>query len=110
MVKGRENDPLLHASWWTLDQHSAVIVVALAAILGGALVSTAVRFDFRKWWVFIICGIIVGDFPATFYFLAAPDGSFLPLKYMYVRGTFCGGIAGIVFYLWLRRGKTSTAA
>jgi hypothetical protein len=37
-VKGRANDPLLHSTWWTMDQHSAVLVVSLAAILSSALV------------------------------------------------------------------------
>jgi hypothetical protein len=37
-VGGRANDPLLHATWWNIDQHSAVLVVSLAAILASALV------------------------------------------------------------------------
>jgi hypothetical protein len=109
-VKGRANDPLLHASWWKIDQHSAVLVVALAAIVGSALVFAATRNDFRKWWVFVACGILVGNFPATFYLAAAPDGTFFPLADMYVSGTFCGVIAGIVLNLLLRRRKPSAAA
>jgi hypothetical protein len=109
-VKGRANDPLLHSSWWKVDQHSAVLVVALAAIAGSALVFAATRNDFRKWWVFVGCGIIVGNFPATFYFAAAPDGTPLPLADMYVSGTICGVIAGVVLNLLLRRRPPSAAA
>jgi hypothetical protein len=109
-VKGRANDPLLHASWWKVDQHSAVLVVALAAIVGSALVFAATRNDFRKWWVFVGCGIIVGNFPATFYLAAAPDGTPLPLADMYVSGTICGVIAGVVLNLLLRRRSPSADA
>jgi hypothetical protein len=109
-VKGRANDPLLHATWWKLDQHSAVLVVALAAIVGSALVFAATRNDFRKWWVFVGCGIIVGNFPATFYLAAAPDGTPMPLADMYASGTICGVIAGVVLNLLLRRRPPSAAA
>jgi hypothetical protein len=109
-VKGRANDPLLHASWWKVDQHSAVLVVALAAILGSALVFAVTRTDFRKWWVFVGCGILVANFPATFYLATAPDGVFLPLPDMYASGTICGVIAGIVLNLLLRNRKPSAVA
>jgi len=32
VMRGRANDPLLHSTCWTMDQHSAVLVVSLAAI------------------------------------------------------------------------------
>jgi hypothetical protein len=95
-VKGRANDPLLRATWWKVDQHSAVLVVALAAVLGSALVFAAARKNLRKWWAFVACGIVAGDFPATFYLAAAPDIATVPLTEMYVAGTFCGVVAGIV--------------
>ena len=106
-VKGRENDPLLHATWWRMDQHSAVLVVALAAIVGSAIVIATIRYDFRKWWVFVSCGILVGDFPATFYLAAAPDSSYVPLADMYVNGTLSGTIAGVVMNLLLRQRNPS---
>jgi len=109
-VKGRANDPLLHASWWKVDQHSAVLVVAMAAILGSALVFAATRNDFRKWWVFVGCGILVGNFPAAFYLAAAPEGTLFPFADMFVSGTFCGVIAGIVLSLLLRHRKPNAAA
>ena len=109
-VQGRANDPLLHASWWKVDQHSAVLVVAAAAILGSAIVFAAIRSDLRKWWLFLGCGILVGNFPATFYLAAAPDGTPLPLADMYISGTFCGVIAGVVLNLLLRRRTPSAAA
>jgi hypothetical protein len=109
-VQGRANDPLLHASWWKMDQHSAVLVVAMAAILGSAIVFAAIRKDFRQWWVFVGCGILVGTFPATFYLAAAPEGTSLPLADMYVSGIFCGVIAGVVLNLLLRHRKPSAPA
>jgi hypothetical protein len=92
-VKGRVNDPLLHATWWRLDQHSAILVVCAATLLGSALVFAATQKDLRRWWVFVGCGIVTGDFPATFYWVASPDGTQLPLADMYVGGTLCGVVA-----------------
>ena len=87
-VKGRANDPLLHSTWWTMDQHSAVLVVSLAAILSSALVFLATRTGNRQWWIFVGCGIVAGDFPATFYLATASDDASLPLADMYFGGTF----------------------
>ena len=109
-VKGRANDPLLHASWWKVDQHSAVLVVALAAIFGAVLVFAAGIKDFRKWWLFVGCGILVGIFPAAFYMALAPVGAYLPLADMYVSGTFCGTIAGILLNLLLGQRKQNAPA
>jgi hypothetical protein len=109
-VKGRAHDPLLQSTWWKVDQHSAVLVVALAAILGTALVLVATRKNLRGRWVFAACGIVVGDFPATFYLAAAPDSTTLPLTEMYVAGTFCGLIAGFVLNNFLGIRKPSAAA
>lgn len=95
-VKGRANDPLLHCTWWKMEQHSAILVVALAALAGTALALAATRFNLRKWWVFVACGIVAGDFPATFYTMAACDSANAHLSEMYVTGTFCGLIAGLV--------------
>jgi len=110
IIKGRANDPLLRATWWKVDQHSAVLVVALAGILGTALVFVATRRNLRDWWVFVSCGIFAGDFPATFYLATAPDSVYVPLAEMYVDGTICGVVAGAVLTLLLRSRKRSAAA
>jgi hypothetical protein len=109
-VKGRANDPLLHSTWWTMDQHSAVLVVSLAAILSSALVFLATRTGNRQWWIFVGCGIVAGAFPATFYLATAPDNVYVPLAEMYVDGTICGVVAGAVLTLLLRSRKRSAAA
>jgi len=109
-VKGRANDPLLHSTWWTMDQHSAVLVVALAAIVSSALVFLATRTGIRQWWIFVGCGIVAGDFPATFYLAMASENVHLPLAEMYVNGTVCGLVAGAVLTLLLRNRKQSAAA
>jgi hypothetical protein len=109
-VKGRANDPLLHSTWWTADQHSAVMVVCLAALVSSALVFLATRRDFRQWWIFVGCGIVAGDFPATLYFATAPDNVYLPLTEMYVDGTVCGVVAGAVLTVLLRSRKVSATA
>jgi hypothetical protein len=107
-VKGRANDPLLHASWWSFNQHSAVLVVAAAAILGSALVLALARLNVRSRWAFIACGLVVGIFPATFYLLSAPDAAAasLPLADMYSTGAVCGVIGGFVLSA-LRRTEIS---
>jgi hypothetical protein len=107
-VKGRANDPLIRATWWKVDQHSAVLVVVLAGILGSALVFAATRKNLREWWIFVGCGIFAGDFPATFYIAAAPDDAALPLTEMYTVGTVCGVVAGIVLYALLGSRKANT--
>jgi hypothetical protein len=50
---------------------------------------------------------LAGDFPATFYSAAAPDHANLPLAEMYIAGTFCGVIAGIVLNAVLGSRKPS---
>jgi len=109
-VKGRANDPLLHSTWWKMDQHSAVLVVAIAAILSSALVFLATRTGNRQWWIFVGCAIVAGIFPATFYLVTASDNVYLPLAEMYVNGTLCGAVAGAVLTLLLRNPKQSAAA
>jgi hypothetical protein len=39
-VKGRANDPLLHSTWWTMDQHSAVLV---GGVVAGAVLTLLLR-------------------------------------------------------------------
>ena len=103
-VKGRGNDPLLHASWWTIDQHSAVLVVAAAAILGSVIAFGLGRKSVQTRWAYIGCCIFVGDFPAGFYQLVAPAGSIgaVSLADMYMTGTVCGAIGGLVLAALLR--------
>jgi hypothetical protein len=93
-----------------MDQHSAVLVVSLAAILSSALVFLAARTGNRQWWIFVGCGIVSGDFPATFYLAATSDSVHLPLIEMYVDGTICGVVAGAVLTLLLRGRKRSAVA
>ena len=83
--------------------------MALAGILGSTLVLVATRKKLREWWVFVGCGIFAGDFPATFYLAAAPGDANLPLIQIYMVGTFCGVIAGIVLNVLLGNRKTSAA-
>jgi hypothetical protein len=109
-VGGRANDPLLRATWWNVDQHSAVLVVSLAAILASALVFLATRKGIRKWWVFVGCGVLAGDFPATFYLAMAPDHASLAVVDMYFRGTFCGLLAGAALSVLLRNRAPKAAA
>jgi hypothetical protein len=85
-------------------------VVSLSAILSSALVFLATRTGNRQWWIFVGCGIVAGDFPATFYLATAPDNVYVPLAEMYVDGTFCGVVAGVVLTFLLRSRKRSAAA
>jgi drug/metabolite transporter superfamily protein YnfA len=109
-VKGRANDPLLHSTWWTFEQHSAVLVVALAAVLGTALTFAVVRKNLRSTWALMGCGLAAGEFPATFYLVAAPSGTELPLADMYVAGAISGVIGGFVLIMVLRVKKSSEPA
>ena len=59
----------------------------------------------RKWWVFVGCGIVSGDFPATFYLATAPDDASLPLAGMYFGGTFFGVLAGMALSVWLPKNR-----
>jgi ABC-type phosphate/phosphonate transport system permease subunit len=104
-VKGRQNDPLLHATWWTIDQHSAVLVVAAAALLSSAIAFALRRLNVRSRWAYVGCGVLAGDFPVTFYYLFAPAAALeaVPLADMYVTGTVCGAIGGLVLAALLRQ-------
>jgi hypothetical protein len=99
-VKGRANDPLLHATWWTYEQHSAVLAVAAAAILGSVLVALFMWRNLRRWWVFLLCGSLTGAFPGLFYLVAAPltDELLAALVAMLVIGVPWGALMGLVIY------------
>jgi hypothetical protein len=100
ILKGRANDPLLHASWWTFEQHSAVLVVSLATILGTALVYVLLRQNLRRWWMILLSGSFTGMFPGLFYLAAAPvNNQSLPLDgAMIILGLVWGGMIGIVIH------------
>lgn len=99
-VKGRANDPLLNATWWTYDQHSAVIAVAAAAIFGSALVAILIWRNLRRWWTFLMSGILTGAFPALFYLVVAPltDEILVTLVAMLIIGSVWGALMGLVIY------------
>jgi hypothetical protein len=99
-VKGRANDPLLHATWWTYEQHSAVFAVAAAAICGSALVAILMWRNLRRWWAFLMSGIFTGAFPALFYLVAAPltDEVLVTLVAMLIIGSVWGALIGLVIY------------
>ena len=60
--------------------------------------------------IYVGCGIVAGDFPATFYLATASDNVYLPLTEMYVDGTVCGVVSGAVLTLLLRSRKRGVAA
>jgi hypothetical protein len=86
------------------------LVVALAAILGSALTFIVIWKNLRNTWALLACGVAAGEFPATFYLLAAPGGTQLPLMDMYLTGTVSGLIAGLVLAMVLRVNKASQPA
>lgn len=100
VVKGRANDPLLHATWWTYEQHSAVVAVAAAAILGSVLIGFLMWRNLRRWWIFLLCGSLTGAFPSLFYLLAAPltDVVLATLLVMLVIGVIWGALMGLIIY------------
>jgi hypothetical protein len=100
VVKGRANDPLLHATWWTYEQHSAVVAVAAAAILGSVLIGFLMWRNLRRWWVFLLCGSLTGAFPSLFYLVAAPltDVVLATLLVMFVIGVIWGALMGLIIY------------
>jgi hypothetical protein len=100
VVKGRANDPLLHATWWTYEQHSAVVAVAAAAILGSVLIGFLMWRNLRLWWVFLSCGSLTGAFPSLFYLVAAPltDVVLATLLVMFVIGVIWGALMGLIIY------------
>jgi hypothetical protein len=100
VVKGRANDPLLHATWWTYEQHSAVVAVAAAAILGSVLIGFLIWRNLRRWWIFLLCGSMTGAFPSLFYLVAAPltDVVLATLLVMLVVGVICGALMGLIIY------------
>jgi hypothetical protein len=102
-VKGRANDPLLHAAWWTYEQHSAVIAVVAAAVLGSVLVALLMKRNLRQWWIFLLCGSLTGAFPGLFYVVAAPltIEILAALAVMLVIGLVWGALMGLAIYVAL---------
>jgi hypothetical protein len=98
LVKGRENDPLLHAAWWTYSQHSAVLVISATAILGTALVYTLIWRNLRRWWMFLLSGAITGISPGLFYLVVAPltEAMTVTVDAMLLVGAVWGALLGLV--------------
>jgi len=72
--------------------------------------SAGCSFGRRRSGSIVIGGIIVGDFPPTFYLVTSPNDAFLPLTDMYLSGTFWGVVAGIVLRMVLGRSEPTLAA
>jgi hypothetical protein len=100
IIKGRVNDPLLRASWYTFEQHSAVLVVSAAAILGTVLVYLLLKRNLRRWWVFLLSGSFTAMFPGLFYLVAAPldDRLLAATVAMLIVGLIWGALMGMVIY------------
>jgi hypothetical protein len=100
VIKGRANDPLLHTRWWTYDQHSVVVAVAASALLGTVLISLFMWRNFRRWWVFLICGSLTGALPSLIYLVAAPltDVALARLLVMLLVGVVWGALMGLLIY------------
>ena len=105
IVKGRANDPLLRASWYTLEQHSAALVVSAAAILGTVLVYFLLRRNLRRWWIFLLSGSVTAMFPGLFYLVAAPlnDQILAAAVAMIIVGLVWGALIGVVTYALVGR-------
>jgi len=105
IVKGRVNDPLLRASWYTLEQHSAALVVSAAAILGTVLVYFLLRRNLRRWWIFLLSGSFTAMFPGLFYLVAAPlnDQILAAAVAMIIVGLIWGALIGVVIYVLVGR-------
>ena len=100
-LKGRANDPLLYSSWWPFhDQHSAVILVSAAAVLGTVLIYLLILRNVRRWWSFVLCGAFTGAFPCLFYLVAAtvPNQLFVGVVATLIAGVVWGSIIGVVIY------------
>ena len=100
VIKGRINDPLLHASWYTFEQHSAVLVVSAAAVLGTVVVYIILKRNLRRWWIFALSGSLTAMFPGLFYLLVAPrdDRLFVAEIAMLIVGLIWGAPIGLVIY------------
>jgi hypothetical protein len=105
LVRGKVNDPLQHASWWSGDYHSGAVVLSLSTVLGiGALYVVSRKHLYRR-WVFVLIGICVGTFPFLFYSVATParDAWWVPFGEMLVTGIFWGTIIGLILFYILKR-------
>jgi uncharacterized membrane-anchored protein YitT (DUF2179 family) len=111
LVKGRANDPLLHASWYTLEQHSAVLLVSAAAILGTGLVYFLLKRNFRRWWIFLLAGSATAMFPGLFYLVFAPhnDQILAATTAMIVVGLVWGALMGLAIYAIFRKSRQEPA-
>ena len=105
LVKGRAQDPLLHATWWSHEQHSAVLVVSAAAIVGTGLVYLLTWRNLKRWWICLLSGVFTGTFPGFFYLVAAPltDEVMATIIAMLIVGSVWGALVGLVVYVVVGR-------
>jgi hypothetical protein len=105
-IKGRAHDPLSNTRWWPHENHSAVLVVCLAALVGTGLVYLLLRRKTTRWWAYCLCGAIAGVFPGLFYIIAmprddwarAPDAWSALFAAMMVVGFVWGTLMGLAIF------------
>jgi hypothetical protein len=117
LLKGREHDPLLNAHWWPHENHSAVLVVCMAALVGTGLVCLLLWRKITRWWAYCLCGAIAGVLPGLFYFIAMPRGDWARaaaawsavFAAMMVVGFVWGALMGLVTFVAVGRRKRQLA-
>jgi hypothetical protein len=99
-VKGQGNDPLRHATWWSHEYHSGILVVGVATIIGVIIYFVLARRAVRKWWMFSLAGICNAAVPALVYAVATPaaDWPEVPLLDMIDSAVVFGSIGGLIVY------------
>jgi hypothetical protein len=105
-VQGRTHDPLLNADWWPHENHSAVLVVCMAALVGTGLVYLLLRRKITRWWAYCLCGAFTGVFPGLLYSIAMPQGDWAKASdewsavfaAMMVAGFIWGALMGLVIF------------
>jgi hypothetical protein len=106
VVRGHEHDPLMNAHWWPHENHSAVLVVCIATLIGTGLVYLLLKRKITWWWAYCLCGALAGVFPGLFYIIAMPrdDWARAPAEWsglfaaMMVVGFIWGALMGLLTF------------
>jgi hypothetical protein len=106
-VKGRDQDPLQYASWWSGEYHSGVLPVVGGTLLGVLLFYLLYRFEVKRWSAYVACGTLVGVVPGFFYLAATPPRHLdaVPIAAMLGLGLLWGVGIGIAVYFVHRTGR-----
>ena len=116
--KGTRARSALERSLVAHENHSAVLAVCMAVLVGTGLVYLLLRRKIMSWWAYCLCGAAAGVLPGLFYVIAIPreDWARVPGAWsalfaaMMIVGFVWGTLMGLVTFGVVGRRKQLAAS